>query len=256
MDFAYFAERIAEPKKDNPYFYSEKNPYIKKGYGLPNCTCYACGRFAELHGEFVNELAYGNAENWYDMSRLEKGQEPRLGAIMCWRKGKVKNQNDGAGHVAVVEQIQGNGSITVSQSNYSGTVFKRRTFTKNNYSLGSAYTFQGFLYPKKAFVKASLGPVPRDTTVTQAQIDTVSLRFRPEPSTDSFSYGTLFTGYYPVLEQTENEGRTWVKINDRGFDAWAALDPSWGRILLPETDDEVVRLRKLLTEIKKIVEKM
>ena len=188
--------------------------------------------------------------------RLEKGQEPQLGAIMCWRKGKVKNQNDGAGHVAVVEQIQGNGSITVSQSNYSGTVFKRRTFTKNNYSLGSAYTFQGFLYPKKAFVKASLGPVLRDTTVTQAQIDTVSLRFRPEPSTDSFSYGTLFTGYYPVLEQTENEGRTWVKINDRGFDAWAALDPSWGRILLPETDDEVVRLRKLLTEIKKIVEKM
>ena len=51
----------------------------------------------------------------------KRGSTPKLGAIACWSLGVVGIGNDGAGHVAVVEQINSDGSIIVSESNYGGT---------------------------------------------------------------------------------------------------------------------------------------
>ena len=115
------------------------------GSCLPNCVGYAWGRWRELLGKFHN-LSRGNAENWWGTSDgYGRGQEPRLGAVMCWRKGQAGNANDGAGHVAIVERINADGSITYSQSNYGGTRWELKT-KSYPYSLGSAYTFQGFIY--------------------------------------------------------------------------------------------------------------
>lgn len=119
---------------------------IKGNSCLPNCVGYAWGRWRELLGKKPN-LSTGNAENWYGYKKdgYKRGKTPKLGAVICWRKGKAGNKNDGAGHVAIVEKINSDGSIVTSNSAYGGSRFYTKTF-KKPYSLGSKYTFQGFIY--------------------------------------------------------------------------------------------------------------
>ena len=94
-----------------------------------------------------HKLSRGNAENWYlnTGDGYERGQTPRLGAVICWRKGQALNGKDGAGHVAIVEEIYDDGSILTSNSAYGGTRFYMKKI-KPPYSLGGTYTFQGFIY--------------------------------------------------------------------------------------------------------------
>jgi hypothetical protein len=96
-------------------------------------------------------LPYGNAEDWHpNAPAAQKGNTPKVGAIMCWRKGGAGNQADGAGHVAIVEEIRADGSVLTSNSNYGGTLFYTKEFNPPNYNnyLGAAYTLQGFIYPQ------------------------------------------------------------------------------------------------------------
>ena len=85
----------------------------------------------------------------------ERGKTPRLGAVICWRKGQAQNGNDGAGHVAIVEEIYDDGSILTSNSAYGGTRFYMKKI-RPPYSLGGTYTFQGFIY--NPAVPADMGP--------------------------------------------------------------------------------------------------
>lgn len=112
---------------------------------LPNCVGYAWGRAYEILGK-APKLSRANAENWYaHKDGYSRGKTPKLGAIVVWAKGKVGNSKDGAGHVAVVEQIHSNGSFTVSQSGYTGKKrFWTSTIPKSGYLKG--YTFLGFIY--------------------------------------------------------------------------------------------------------------
>jgi len=140
-----FIPRYEAPEKNNKYYY-EENEYYKRKYGMPNCTAYAYGRFNELLGQYTNKLYYGNAENWYvGTTAYEKGQTPKLGGIACWQKGKTWNESDGAGHVAIVEEIKGDGTIVTSNSAYKGTNFYMREI-KPPYNYNSSYDFQGFIY--------------------------------------------------------------------------------------------------------------
>jgi len=119
--------------------------HIKNGSCLPNCVGYAWGRFYEIMGS-KPKLSRNNAEDWYGYNDgYKRGKHPRLGAVICWRKGKVGVHADGAGHVAVVEKIKEDGSIVISESGYNSFRFRTRTI-RPPYSIGSAYTFQGFIY--------------------------------------------------------------------------------------------------------------
>lgn len=117
---------------------------------------YAWGRAYESWGK-KPALSRSNAENWYPNTSdgYKRGKTPKLGAIICWRKGKAGYAADGAGHVAVVEQINKDGTIMVSNSNYSGTRFFTKTLSpKNNWAIGTGLTFQGFIYPPVEMVLA------------------------------------------------------------------------------------------------------
>ena len=148
-----FVSRTETPTNDNKYYkhtsFGGLNSCILRnkstGSVLPNCVGYAWGRAYELL-ESKPKLSRGNAENWYSYNDgYERGQEPKLGAIMCWKgKGSL------AGHVAVVERIYGDGTVTTSNSNYSGTEFYLRNFSKP-YKISSNYEFQGFIYLPKEF---------------------------------------------------------------------------------------------------------
>lgn len=108
---------------------------------LPNCTGWAYGRFSEIIGRNAG-LPTGNAGTWYkNVSGYAKGAQPQLGAIGVWTKPGA------AGHVAVVEQINADGSIVLSESGWSASTWcwVSTQYPPNYYS--SSYTLQGFIYP-------------------------------------------------------------------------------------------------------------
>lgn len=118
---------------------------ISGGSCIPNCVGYAWGRFYEILGK-KPKLAKTNAETWYlnTADGYQRGKTPRLGAVICWAKGKAGNAADGAGHVAIVEEIYSDGSILTSNSAYKGTRFYMKKL-KKGYAM-PGYTFQGFIY--------------------------------------------------------------------------------------------------------------
>lgn len=121
---------------------------ISNGSCIPNCVGYAWGRFYEIIGKRPS-LSRANAEDWYGYTTdgYRRSQTPALGAVICWAKGKVGVSSDGAGHVAIVEEIKSNGDIVTSNSGYNSTRFWMQTFTKaSGYSM-NGYTFQGFILP-------------------------------------------------------------------------------------------------------------
>lgn len=131
----------------NPMWYSQ-NPFYQAGYGMPNCTCYAWGRYWEVTGKKPTSLPTGDAGTWFASAKargFKTGSSPALGAILCMgRRGY-------AGHVCVVEHIDSDGTLTVSNSAWSGTYFFLTKNPKANnylpdYWASSGYYFQGFIY--------------------------------------------------------------------------------------------------------------
>lgn len=151
---ASFIARTIPPSltdKDFIHYSADGNNFcieIENGSCLPNCVGYCWGRWLEiLRGD--HRLSRGNAEDWWNYTEdgYERGQTPKVGAVICWRKGRLWNESDGAGHVAVVEKVKANGDIVTSESAYGGARWRSRTYTKKSgYYFASGYEFQGFIY--------------------------------------------------------------------------------------------------------------
>lgn len=143
-----FTPRWTAPAVNNKY-------YVGVGYGgynkaividsvtgsvLPNCVGYAYGRFMEESSTKTCNLPVSNANNWYRLATAyERGSKPRVGAVACWSGG-----TNGQGHVAIVEEVNGD-TITVSESGYYSKIrfqLNTRTYPYNFNGL----TFQGFIY--------------------------------------------------------------------------------------------------------------
>lgn len=142
-----YEARLTEPTSTNlNYIHHSSGGYnycieISNGSCLPNCVGYAWGRWRELLGEYHN-LSRSDARDWWGNTSdgYKRGQTPKLGAVMCWSGG-----SEGYGHVAIVEQINPDGSVVYSSSAYGG----RRFYTNpvsSPYNFSSGYTFQGFIY--------------------------------------------------------------------------------------------------------------
>jgi surface antigen len=107
--------------KDRPQFYTTGNIFAISGYGSSlvsntgstegNCTWYAHGRVKELGGSpaALNSMS-GNARDWDN--QLSNGAKivstPQPGDIAQWESN----------HVAVVEAVNPNGTIIISESHY------------------------------------------------------------------------------------------------------------------------------------------
>jgi len=161
-----YVPRLTRPANDNKAYlkttYGGKNHCILgnsagrivRGCVLPNCVGYVHGRTIELTGS-DDTLCRSNAENYwgYTQDGFARSQTPKVGSIMCWRKGKAGNSGDGAGHVAFVEEVNSKGDVIVSESGWTGTVangryWRLRTIKRVNgtYALGVNYFFQGFIH--------------------------------------------------------------------------------------------------------------
>ena len=109
-----FIKRLEAPTKENKYYYKD-NIFYNSGYGLPNCTCYAWGRWYELLGS-KPKLCINNASDWYYYpDGYLRVDVPSKGDIACFI-----NDTNGIGHVAVVEDdvVVGVGTdVSCSQTN-------------------------------------------------------------------------------------------------------------------------------------------
>lgn len=159
---AYTPRLTSDGILNNPKWYSE-NPFYLSGYGMPNCTCYAWGRFWEIAdpnnvGEHRPTLSLSDAKNWYAYTSdgYERGDTPKLGAVICFDYATT-------GHVAVVEEIRDGGEqIVTSNSDYSGTYFYTQVLIRKptgKYNNGRGDN-QGFIY--NPYAEQPTPPTPTD----------------------------------------------------------------------------------------------
>lgn len=171
-----YIPRLTKPEDGNPYYNTIDNGgYSRAIKGKPtdagcnvlaNCVGYAYGRFHEVADcPAMNLFDPVNAENIYENAKkhgLKTGDKPKLGALIVWQKGETLSSKDGAGHVAVVEEIDIGGGITTSESGYGASKpFWTKHYTYP-YPYKDGYKLLGFVYqpeevPKKTIRKGDKG---------------------------------------------------------------------------------------------------
>ena len=181
---AEYTPRLTAPERNNPYYFSN-NIFYNSGFGMTygnigNCTCYAYGRAYEILGTRPL-LSSGNAGDWYEYNKrygyYPYGDIPCPGAIAVWSK------KGGAGHVAVVEAVDGDTVIT-SESGWKSFYFKTRTRNMKDprfSAMSSAYTFLGFIY-----IAGEPAPVPPSGIKTEASGGKTTVSWDKEYSAESY----------------------------------------------------------------------
>jgi len=170
MSSSIFIPRTTSPPEGDPYWISNRdnwggyNKYPiqdqSDGDTLPNCTAYAEGRWMELLNLTSTSLYLADANLWFGHRQdgYARGQEPKLGAIICW-------DTDSRGHVGVVEKIgrDVNGNITVIHVSYSAYHGARFTYRNNIYPPLYKYknncTLQGFIYSPIEFLETDYAAI-------------------------------------------------------------------------------------------------
>ena len=170
--------------KNNPYYIRQVNgglngavagsPTIAGADVLANCVGYANGRFNEiildpnLKGisiRFKYQLVC-NAENFIESAQrqgLKISKTPTVGGIMVWQKGATLGGGDGAGHVAIVEEIYKDGSIFTSESGWGSREWAFKNLRRNNsngrWGQSEAYKFRGCIINPS--VSGDVSPTPK-----------------------------------------------------------------------------------------------
>ena len=164
------------------YYYSD-NPFESSGFGLPNCTAYAWGRFYEISGVRPNQLPTSDGGSWYPEAVTDGyytlGQKPLLGSVICYA-----STTGGAGHVAIVEQINSDGSFVISQSGYNRPIAEYPPDTAEYFwtstcdgttmlPIGSTkYSFQGFIYnPYVVNTPSASEWISKNAYLTQSEME-------------------------------------------------------------------------------------
>ena len=106
---------------NNPYYRTYNSFPYNYNTGMPNCTCYCYGRWNEISQVTSNPNwgFYGDGYDWYREGVVAGYQHdptwnPQVGALISW------TPSSGAGHVAVVEQVNydsNNNPVSIVTSN-------------------------------------------------------------------------------------------------------------------------------------------
>lgn len=163
-----FKPRLTRPEAGNPYYCRGKfaigiipgKPLDAGCDVLANCVGYAAGRFNEIIGQnyFVHFRYAPDPDQWIARAQAEglrTGSEPQLGAVAVWRH-----------HVAIVEEIHADGSITTSESGYGcANPFWTSKRSRSGGSWGGE-GFLGFIYQPEVSMKKGI-----DISYCQPKVD-------------------------------------------------------------------------------------
>lgn len=166
-DASGFRKRVSQPESDNKHFFSSEN----LAYGTENvgqCTWYAYGRGNEILETAGSNLrlwpSYPNAGDWYTNNKSfgTKGfksstdvNSPKPGAIIVWTDNGTSWGCSGCGHVGVVEAVNSDGTVDISEANISGIKSSENPYGwqyVSNMSISDisyrwgGYTFVGYIY--------------------------------------------------------------------------------------------------------------
>ncbi|MEM9539822.1 MAG: S8 family serine peptidase [Cyanobacteria bacterium P01_E01_bin.42] len=165
-----------------------------RGYTEGNCTWYAHGRVLELGGNRAAlQSMRGNANQWHQ--QISNGTQivssPQVGDIAQWT-------SNGANHVAVVEKVNDNGTIVISESHwkseYSGSTYLgRNNGTLHNVRTISASNPDRFIRVPGVQVQNGTPANPAGT-FTGRVIATIGANLRDDPTTASAKVGSANYG--------------------------------------------------------------
>lgn len=226
-----FKERLSENGiRESKYFNDNSlNAFAGTNLQMPNCTAYCVFRISESIDGVVNvrdniifaRKGAPEANLWYPQTLWKKGSRPKVGAIACW---------DGAsGHVAIVERINSDGSITVSQSNHKKTFWELKTYSPevDKVTPGVGLPFQGYIY--NPYIKDLRTEKSND--ILQVEVVADHLNVRTAPNGDVYTGRFCPVGTYNVLSIEHNGDYDWAKIDDSSYIAlnegvWTKLNKS------------------------------
>lgn len=212
--------RTTQPK-NNKYYIRKVNggyngavagkPTIAGADVLCNCVGHANGRFGEIQGHgYIKYQLTCNAENFIESAKrqgLKISSTPIQGGIMVWQKGKTLGGGDGAGHVAVVEEVYSDGTILTSESGWASWAFKtvRRSNSNGRWGQASAYKFRGCII-NPSVKDAKVVPPPKLAADGIGGANTVRAMQKffgtPQDGVISGQIRTL-SKYYPSLKAVE-----------------------------------------------------
>lgn len=144
------------PKAQSGWSATDKAAIVGTGTVLPNCTSWAWGRAYEIMGKAPKRFS-GDAGNWWNYydeheedfknaGYIKSTTTPALGAIVCWQD--PKNRSD-MGHVAIVEAIHEDGTISISESGYTTWSWRPSYFNVqkkvNPSKIHTKYEFVGYI---------------------------------------------------------------------------------------------------------------
>ena len=193
-------------------------PTIAGANVLCNCVGFANGRFNQICNDpelkginkaFKYQLVC-NAENFIESAKrqgLKISSTPVQGGIMVWQKGRTLGGGDGAGHVAVVEEVYSDGTILTSESGWNAWAFKtvRRSNSNGRWGQASAYKFRGCII-NPAVKDAKVVPAPKLTVDGIGGANTVraTQAFLGTPQDGVISgQNKSLKKYYPSLKAVE-----------------------------------------------------
>lgn len=197
-----FVPRTIAPTASDIWWQQKYNPCLPRYNGtvLPNCVGYAYGRFCEIAGKFINDLPRCDAGMWIETLKRSRtsltwGNIPKLGAVAVWKNpGK-------AGHVAIVEFINSDGTIMLSESGYSAS-WQTRFWNSGPRSgpnwYGNPYKFQGFIYN------------PATANVTQVVPYSGGIRYGQRIPDSSVKFQSTWDGSAQVLNCNYIEGSNYT----------------------------------------------
>jgi len=108
--------------------FTSRNPFPSKG---KNCTWYAYGRMLMLgFKQSALNTMLGNAGTWDNTAGngAYVSATPQVGSIVVWEAGVSGAGN--VGHVAVVEKVNSDNTILISESNWAGQAYNTRTISR------------------------------------------------------------------------------------------------------------------------------
>ena len=240
----YTISNTTPVKTGSKYFYEKSyNRFAQDNLWMPNCTCYAAGRAAEISTlPLGREVPGGNAKTWWTTTTWNKSTTiPKVGAICVWG-----SPSSTYGHVAIVERINEDGTVVISQSNYtraSAAKMNENYFQTKTVSLqaGKSGTigipFLGYIYnPYVNDIR-----VKKDSKKSQVEVITNKIKARKNPSLSGESYEGLYIpqGIYDILETQVADNYLWIKIYDN---VWFASndEANWTKTNLIDVKEPIV----------------
>lgn len=227
------------PNKLDRFFISRANGGLspnqrineRDGYVVPNCTGYANGWFSkeayQLNANEENCYDYFRfeAQNfWWQVTdpaghyygKFETSKDPVEGGMMVWSDSVKHN-----GHVAIVDSVNADGTVTVANSAAGGKEYETETLSNKNgrWGYGGAYSYLGCIHNPGVHEVFLPEVQDRDTTHNQVSIRKPTLRVRVYPSLKDSVIGLAKVGFYNFEATTERDGYTWYEI---GENQWVA----------------------------------